>query len=81
MDYKNLFWTRLMQMENYECDQIRKFALAPDLIEECQAVADLNHVNIDGWEPIFEPTDFNEQHGPLHIDSYNLAVEDMKTWA
>ena len=49
-----------MHIENYESDQIRKFALAPDLIEECQAVADLNDVNIDGWEPIFEPSDFNE---------------------
>ena len=54
MDYKNLFWTRLMNIENYESDRIRKFALAPDLIEECQAVADLNDVNVDYWEPIFD---------------------------
>ena len=71
-EFKNLFWTRLMIVENYECDHTRKFALAPDIIEECQAVADLPPVDPETWQPLFEPGDFNDEHGPLEIDTYKL---------
>ena len=40
-DYKNIYWTRLMCIENYEQDQERKWPLGPDIAEECQAVANL----------------------------------------
>ena len=40
-DYKNLYWTRLMCIENYEQDQERKWPLGPDIVEECQAIANL----------------------------------------
>ena len=38
-----------MLIEDYEADQDRKFALAPDVIEECQAIAELPEVDPDGW--------------------------------
>ena len=35
IDYKHLYWTRLMQIENYEADEERKWPLGPDVVEEC----------------------------------------------
>ena len=39
VDFNNLYWTRLMRIENYELEQDRKWQLGPDVVEECQAVA------------------------------------------
>ena len=44
LDYRHLFWTRLMTIENYEIDLDRKFPMAPDIIEECRAVTDMEAV-------------------------------------
>ena len=41
LNHKNLYWTRLMVIENYEADHERKWSLGPDLVEECQAVVEL----------------------------------------
>ena len=81
MEYKNLFWTRLMIIDGFEQGQERKWPLGPDLIEECQAVANLPAVDPDDWKPLFEPTDYNEAHGPLEIEGNKLSSEEMLSWA
>ena len=80
-EYKNLYWTRLFTVENFEDGQERKFSMGPDVYEECQAVADLPAVDFDGWIPNFEPHDFNEAYGPLEIEGYRLSPEDLRSWA
>ena len=35
VDYRNLYWTRLMCIADYELDQERKWPMGPDLVEEC----------------------------------------------
>ena len=58
----------------------RKFPLGPDVVEECQAVVDLQQQdnNEQEWSPLFEPNDFNQTHGPLVIKEYQLSNEDLK---
>ena len=72
-DYRNLSWTRLMIINDYEVHQKRKWPLGPDIVEECQAVDELPIVDPDHWTPVFEPTDFNDTHGPLQLDDYRLS--------
>ena len=33
------------------------------------------------WKPLFDPSDFNNEHGPLIVDDYRLSQEDMLSWA
>ena len=40
-EYRLLNWTRLIQIDNWEADQNRKWPIGPDIVEECQAVAEL----------------------------------------
>ena len=77
-DYRLLNWTRLMQVENYEPDLERKWPLGPDIVEECQAVANLPDTGIEDWAPLFEPTDFNSEHGQLEIEAYRLSHEELR---
>ena len=51
--------------------------LGPDIVEECQAVDELPKVDMDQWQLHFEPNDFNNEHGPLTLDSYRLSQDDM----
>ena len=80
-DYRHLYWTRLMVLEGYETGQERKWPLGPDVVEECQAVEQLPEARQHEWEPLFEPADFNEQHGPLELDRYRLTSAEMEAWA
>ena len=80
-DYRTLSWTRLMIINDYEVGQQRKWPLGPDIVEECQAVDELPAVDPDHWTPLFEPTDFNDNHGPLQLEDYRLSQEELKRWA
>ena len=80
-DYKNLYWTRLMQVEDYEAGMDRKLPMGPDIVEACQSVADMDSDEDAEWSPLFEPTDFNKEHGPLEVEEYRLPADDLKAWA
>ena len=41
----------------------------------------MQEVNDDDWAPLFEPTEFNEEHKPLKLEQYKLPSEDLRTWA
>ena len=56
-----------MAIDGYEAGRDRKWQLGPDIIEECKAVTELPAVDQEQWKPVFEPTDFNDAHGPLLI--------------
>ena len=34
-DYRLLYWTKLMRIEDYEVEVERKWPLGPDVVEEC----------------------------------------------
>ena len=55
--------------------------LGPDIIEECKDVDALPIVDMDEWKPLFEPTDFNNVHGPLTIEDYRMTPDDLRSWA
>ena len=87
-DYRNLYWTRLMQVEGFEPSmetdgdhQPYRWPLGPDIVEECSAVAAMPAVDPDDWVPLFEPNDFVEANGLLEIEQYRLPSEDLQTWA
>lgn len=67
-DYHNLFWSRLMKIQDYEAGQDRKWPLGPDIVEECKAVEALPEVDMNDWVPLFEPVNFNQTHGPLTLE-------------
>ena len=72
LNHKNLYWTRLMVIENYEADHERKWPLGPDLVEECQAVVSLPLSDEVGKNLLFDPYVFNEEHGPLQVEDYRF---------
>ena len=47
--------------------------MGPDIVEECLAVAALPRDVDERWSPLFEPAEFNEEHGPLLVDDYRLS--------
>ena len=70
-----------MVVADYELEMERKWPLAPDIIEECQAVEQQSTSEEDTWAPIFEPTDFKEEHGLLELEKYRLTPEELESWA
>ena len=41
----------------------------------------MEDVDDDDWAPLFEPTEFNEEHKPLKLEQYKLPEDDLRTWA
>ena len=70
-----------MVVQGYELEQERKWQLGEDIIEECQSIEQLDTVDELQWMPLFEPTQFNEQHGPLEQEKYRLAAAQLEEWA
>ena len=68
-------------MEEYQAGEDRKNPLGPDIVEECQAIANMEEADDGNWAPLFEPTEFNEAHKPLKVEQYRLPKEDLQTWA
>ena len=81
LDYKHLFWSRIITVDGFEVDLMQMWPLGPDIIEECKAVAGIQPDDIESWVPLFEPADFNDAHGPLKLEDYQLSQEELKTWA
>ena len=79
--YNHLYWTRLISLEDYREGEDRKYPLGPDIVEECQAIANLEEEDNHSWAPLYEPTEFNEEHKPLKLEQYKLPKEDLLTWA
>ena len=44
-------------------------------------MANLEEVGPDQWAPLFEPTDFNNEHQPLTIEEYGLTADELRAWA
>ena len=51
--------------------------MGPDIVEECQAVEEMPEVESNPWKPLFEPTEFNEEHGPLDVAAYKLTDDQL----
>ena len=55
--------------------------LGPDIIEECKTVDALPAVEPESWRPLFDPYDFNTEHGPLMLADYRLTKDELQHWA
>ena len=80
-DYKNAYWTRVLDLQQFEAGQDRKLPMGPDLVEECSDVADLPQVEPGNWKPLFEPLRFNEANGPLTLEEFKLNPDLLRYWA
>ena len=76
-----MYWTRLISIDDYQVEQPRKFAMAPDIIDELQSIAELMPADPDLWKPRFEPGAFNDEHGPLEVEKYRLSPQEMIDFA
>ena len=86
-EYKNLYWTRMIKVENYEpvtdldiAASRYRWPLAPDILEHCNAVADLPEVDPDSWTPLFLAEDFVKEHDDLRLELFRLPREDLEVW-
>ena len=50
-----------MRVAEHKIEEDKKWPLGPDIVEECDAVANLDPTEEDSWSPLFEPTDFNKK--------------------
>ena len=64
-----------------DVEQERKWSLPDDIIEECHAVEQLAVDEDERTTPLFEPTDFKVEHGPLELDRFKLSAEELESWA
>ena len=80
-DYRTLNWSRLQAVHEFGIEEVTMYPLGPDIVEECQAVAQLSRDSVANWAPLFEPGMFNEAHGPLTVADYGLSQDGLRVWA
>ena len=70
-----------MVIHDPQPDQKWMWPLGQDIIEECKTVDSLREVHMEHWDPLFDPYDFNNKHGPLSLEKYRLTKEELFSWA
>ena len=78
-DYKNAYWTRVVDIQDFEAGRDLKIPMGPDLVEEYSAVADLPPADSEEWRPLFEPTRSKEANGPLTLEAFKLNPDLLRS--
>ena len=79
-NFRLLYWTRLMKVDDFESGLDRKWPMGPDIVEECRTVSNFQLSDQVRWTPFFDPDEFNKTNGPLLVKDYSLPQADLKQW-
>ena len=80
--YDNLYWTRLVAIEDFEAGRDRKHGLGRDIIDELQALELVEpDEESESWEALFDPSTFSTANQPLTLDRFRLPEAELKSWA
>ena len=68
--FKNLKWTRVIALSQYESHSTNAYDMAPDIIAEHQAMADIAADDLPTIPAYFDPMAFQEANPELKLISY-----------
>ena len=59
--FKNLYWSRLVSLQNFRAEEHERHLMLPDIKEDMQLLAEMQAAEDDGWRLYFEPKAFKRR--------------------
>ena len=60
--YKNLYWTRIIDPDQFESDEEKKWPMSYDIALEIQKLDDVDENDQLEWIPLWDPHAFTNDH-------------------
>jgi len=76
--YKNLYFSGVISIQDCKNQEFERQLIEPQLKE----VIDLNQAEYfddnGDWQLVYSPIEFNQQHGPLKFQEYQLSQQQLR---
>jgi len=79
--YKNLYWTRVISLQQYRSDEKRSWPVAPDLAEEYDVLFTIAEDELPELQPYFDPAAFMELNPQPRVAAWKLDEERLRQLA
>ena len=76
---KNLVWTRVLSMNGFSITGCSEHRLYDDLIEAQQELDQMNSLETQAWEFLFNPKDHELPRGTMISDEHRLSVANLES--
>ena len=53
--FKNLYWSRIVSLQEGIPDQFERYPMAPDIVESSETIEELEYEDEEDYEFLFEP--------------------------
>ena len=75
--FKNLKWTRVISMQDWEPNSTRVWDLGPDIVAELQQMAEVAAEDLEQLEPVFDPIAFQEANQNYKLERFTLPEAEL----
>ena len=75
--YKNLSWTRIISLHDYNMDDQKSWPIGPDLSDEFDFMITIEEDELPEFKPLFNPVAFSMMNPQPNIGAYKLPEERM----
>ena len=79
--YKNLYWTRVISVQQYRPEEKRSWPVAPDLAEEYDVLFTIAEDELPELQPYFDPAAFVKTNPQPRVAAWKLEEEQLKQLA
>lgn len=79
--FRNLYWSGIVSIQTWNPGEAERSLIGPALKVEKELYDDLEVDADDGWELLFNPIEFNNEHKPLLLENYKLSKEELHKYA
>ena len=81
LKFKNLYWTRVISMDNFLPKQQQRYEMGPDVALEVDNMYRLDIDRLPAWIPHFDPVAFQQQHKDIKLTDWKLEEPELQAWA
>ena len=79
--YKNLYWTRVISVQQYRPEEKKSWPVAPDLAEEYDVLFTIAEDELPELQPYFDPAAFVKTNPQPRAAAWKLEEEQLKQLA
>ena len=76
--YKNLNWTRLIDLDHHQPEERRNWPVAPDIADEFDELFIIDEDALPEFQPLFNPVEFAARNPEPLVVAWRLSSDRLK---
>ena len=76
--FKNLFWTRIIDLDHHRADENKSWPIAPDVADAHDALFSIGYDELPELVPHFDPKAFVKENPKPQVGSYRLSQDRLR---